>query len=155
MKNLFSQLFLATVALFEGPIDMPSEPDKHGKMPVILNLVAGLCPDKRVIAGTVAERAGLIVGQCHLIQVTERPPTDDEIADGYGRQFNFTVVKADLGFSEILQGQKEFGPARLVVVTEGAEDTSEEDAKVQAKADKKAAKKAAKKLAKKTALKVK
>tara|TARA_R110002060_G_scaffold37860_1_gene48968 strand:- start:408 stop:758 length:351 start_codon:yes stop_codon:yes gene_type:complete len=104
-------MFLATVAAFTGTDENPSSPDKHGKMPVILNVIAGQCPNKRVVAGTIAERNGFITGKAYLFQATEGEPNAE-----YGRQFNFTAVK-EATLMEVVEAGKLLGPAALLDAT--------------------------------------
>lgn len=59
-------------------------PDKNGKLPVILRPFAGKCPNKFVISGTVAETEGIQVGKSYLVNILER----EESAE-YGRQFQY------------------------------------------------------------------
>lgn len=103
--------FLATVSAFTGSAEQPASPDKNGKMPVILTVVAGQCPNKRIIAGTLAERGGMEIGEAYLFQATEEEPDVE-----YGRQFNFTAVKK-ANLMEIIQGGQLLGPAALLDVT--------------------------------------
>ena len=107
--------FLATVSAFTGSNETPASPDKHGKMPVILTVVAGQCHNKRIIAGTLAERGGMEIGEAYLFQATET-----EAEAQYGRQFNFTAVKK-ASLMEIIQGGQLLGPAALLDVTSEVE----------------------------------
>ena len=108
-------MFLATVASFTGSNETPASPDKHGKMPVILNVVAGQAPNKRIVAGTLAERNGYEVGKAYLFQATEGEPDAE-----YGRQFNFTAIK-EATLMEVVEAGKHLGPAALLDVTSEVE----------------------------------
>lgn len=79
---MFSSIILASVNNFTQGTD-----DKNGKAPVILNVVAGKCPNRNVISGTVAENIGIAVGKTYLLQVreVEEDPT-------YGRQFIYSKL---------------------------------------------------------------
>lgn len=105
-------MFLATVAAFTGSNENPADADKNGKMPVILNVVAGQCPNKRIVAGTIAERNGFVVGKAYLFQATEGEPTAE-----YGRQFNFTAIK-EASLMEVVEAGKLLGPAALLDASE-------------------------------------
>ena len=125
MKNLgFSSMFVATVVQFLGSNDDPATVDTNGKMPVLLNVVAGQCPNARVLSGTVAERNGFEVGKCYLTSVSETEPRDykDEESDDIitTRNFNYSAV-APATFSEILQAKKELGAPVLIDVTSDRE----------------------------------
>lgn len=104
-------LFVATVKSFNGSNERPAEADEKGHMPIILDIVAGSCPNKRVLAGTVAMRAGMLVGKTYLCKV-------EEIAtDKYGRQFRYGTV-TELGVSGVLRSIKLFGPPTVIEVVE-------------------------------------
>lgn len=61
--------------------------DKNGKQAIILVPVAGKIPNRNVISGTIAERAGLEAGKSYLVSVNE---TDK--SEKFGRQFQFNKV---------------------------------------------------------------
>ena len=104
-------MFIATVAAFTGSNENPADADKNGKMPILLNVIAGQAPNKRILAGTLAERNGFEVGKAYLVQATEVEPDVE-----YGRQFNFTAVK-EASLMEVVEAGKHLGPAALLDVT--------------------------------------
>lgn len=104
-------LFVASIKAFNGSTERPSEPDENGHMPIILDVVAGSCPNKRVLAGTVAMRAGMVIGKNYLCKVEEIDETE------YGRQFRYATV-VELGVPHLLSSIKVFGPPILVEVVE-------------------------------------
>ncbi len=111
---------VATVRQFFGSNEDPAVADKNGKMPVILNIVAGTAPNKRVLSGTVAERAGMTVGKTYLINCTEG--SLQEYEDGEGntvttRSFTFDAM-SELTVREILDANKDLGPAKVIDVLE-------------------------------------
>lgn len=106
-------LFLATIKAFNGSTERPAEDDKNGLSPVLIDLVAGTCPNKRVLSGTVAARAGLVVGKAYLMKCEERD------ADEYGRQFNFSSIM-EVGAMEVLGAIAQFGTPKLIEVTENS-----------------------------------
>lgn len=105
-------LFVASIKSYNGSTDNPAKPDKNGIMPVILDVVAGSCPNKRVVSGTVAERADLTKGKTYLVKAEEIDTDPDN-----GRQFRFTAVK-ELSFSELLEATQHFGVAKVINVTQ-------------------------------------
>ena len=111
---MYSNLFVGTVQSFNGSTDDPATPDKHGKMPVIIDVVAGQCPNKRVLSGTVAENANLQAGQSYLIKCQERPIKEGE--EEYGRQFIYSAVKT-VEFNEIMSAYNTLGKPQLMDVT--------------------------------------
>lgn len=112
--------FVASVKLFNGSTERPAEEDKNGAMPVILDVVAGSCPNKRVLSGTVAERAGMESGKAYLCKAEEID------SDEYGRQFRYSTIK-ELGFSELLEAMSHFGAPKLIEVLEPAETPKGEE----------------------------
>ena len=88
--------------------------DKNGKQPVILNVVAGKCPNRNVISGTVAESLGLEAGKTYLLSYRE-----GEADATYGRQFVYSKL-SELRGTEIIQSSKELGNAEIFDVAASA-----------------------------------
>ena len=84
--------------------------DSNGMLPVILNIVAGKSPNRNVLSGTVASKAGFQPGKTYLAQVTETAPDEK-----YGRQFNWLVLK-ELAALEIVDAQIKLGAAHMFEV---------------------------------------
>lgn len=106
-------VFLGTVKAFQGSNERPAEDDKNGLSPVIIDVAAGECPNKRVLSGTVAARAGMVVGKAYLMKAEERD------ADEYGRQFSFATI-AEVNALEVLGAIAQFGKPRLIEVVENS-----------------------------------
>lgn len=104
-------LFVASIKAFNGSNERPAEADENGHMPIIIDVVAGSCPNKRVLSGTVAMRAGMIIGKNYLCKAEEVDETD------YGRQFRFSTV-VQLGIKDLLGSIKLFGAPKLIEVVE-------------------------------------
>ena len=102
--------------------------DKNGMAPVLLYVVAGKCPNKNIISGTVAEREGFELGKSYLVQVVEK----DEDAV-HGRQFSFTKI-GELSTIDMIGIDAKLGAPQLVNVTDGS-DESEATAEVEATAE--------------------
>ena len=99
----FISTAIVTVVNHNGSFANPAKADKHGKMPVRLNVLAGTVPyEGTVLSGTVAERAELEVGNSYMVQFTEGTP------NAYGRNTNVTRL-AILKPMEIIQCIKEMG----------------------------------------------
>lgn len=122
---MFNSIFVASVQPFTGTNDNPAQEDKNGKMPVVLVGVAGKYPDKRVLSGTVAERAGLEVHNTYLVSTQET-----EADAQYGRQFNFTNL-GKMNMADIISAKKELGAATMVNTIEGSAASQEEVATAQ------------------------
>lgn len=86
-------------------------PDKNGKMPIILNVIAGKSPNRLVLSGTVAESIGLTVGKSFLMQVREVEPDPQ-----YGRQFNHQVLGEITSALDLIKASKELGTAQVFSV---------------------------------------
>jgi len=108
---MFNQIIVAVVGAFTK---VGSEADKNGLQNVYLKCIAGKVPNKAlVVAGTVAQRAGMAIGQTLLIMVDER-----ESDPVYGRQFSHTVL-GEVKPQEILGLRKDLGEPTIVDVNEG------------------------------------
>lgn len=89
--------------------------DKNGKEPVMLNVLAGKCPNRNVISGTIAESLGIEVGKTYMFQVREGK-TDSQ----YGRQFVYNKL-GEMDLLSILDAQGKLGAAQVFDVTENAD----------------------------------
>lgn len=112
---MFTSLIAATVSKFNG------KADKNGKDPVILVVLAGKCPNRNVISGTVAENIEIETGKSYLFQVREAEESDD-----YGRQFVFTKAET-LDAKGILESSKILGKAEVFDVTSDADISETEE----------------------------
>lgn len=98
-----------------------SHTDKNGKQNIFLKPLAGKMPNKAmVLAGSVAEQAGILPGKVYLCMVTERNPDAQ-----YGRQFSVTNL-GEVAPKDILGQSKEIGAVTIIDVTGGAAATQEE-----------------------------
>ena len=110
---MFNSLVLATVSTFNGKVD------KNGKTPIILNVLAGKCPNRNVISGTIAERMNLKVGKSYLFQVREV-----EADEQYGRQFVY-IVTGEATIMDILTGSTTLGQPEIFSVDTPKQSTPE------------------------------
>ena len=113
----FSEVIVVTVTTYSGT----TTPDKNGLMPVMLQCMAGKMPNRNVLSGTVADRAGFEVGKTYLVQIREQGR--DKV---FGPTFSFTKM-SELKGVEIVDAVKKLGPAEILVVDrpEGFEDAYE------------------------------
>lgn len=84
--------------------------DKNGLEPKIINVLAGKCPNRNVISGTIADNLGLGDNKTFLFQVRETEPSAQ-----YGRQFSYVITK-ELDAMEIVKVSKELGAAVIFSV---------------------------------------
>ena len=89
--------------------------DKNGMQNVILTPIGGKIPSKRVLAGTLADRAGFHVGEVHMVSIQELPASAE-----YGRQFQFTSLGTVAPGLELLKACKECGSPFVVDVNGNA-----------------------------------
>lgn len=81
---MFNELIVVAVTPYSGT----STADKNGKHPIMLQCIAGKMPNRNVMSGTLAERAGIEVGKTYLMQVREQGY--DKV---FGADFSFIKVK--------------------------------------------------------------
>lgn len=105
---MLNELIAVVVSAFQGE----QKSDKNGKTNVWLTPVAGKIPSTAmVVAGTVAEQAGLAIGKTLLVMVNEG---EEREVDGQKlRQFNHTVL-GEVKPMEILGLRKELGIADII-----------------------------------------
>ena len=109
--------FIASAKQYNGSKENPATADSNGLMPVLLNVISGTCPTKRILSGTAAKNAGLTVGQTYIISVSE-----GDVDPEYGRQFDFNAIK-EMSVMDIIEHGTAFGPAKLVEVDAPVEAT--------------------------------
>ena len=117
---MYSAIILVNAQEFNG-IDPKTDEvrvDKNGKKATLLSILAGKCPNRNVISGTVAEDRGFVHGKTYLAQVQERPEND------FGRQFNFTKLSEATPL-EIIQAAKELGTAEIFSIDDGTSKENE------------------------------
>ena len=114
-SKLSSAVFVATIKAFNGSNIRPSEEDKNQLSPIILDVVAGSCPNKRVLSGTVAKRAGMIEGNTYLCKYEEIDATE------FGRQFRLSTVM-QLNAIEILEAINSLGMPTIIEVVKNEPD---------------------------------
>ena len=97
--------------------------DKNGNLPIILNVLAGKCPSKRMISKGWADAQGMTLGKTYLIN-----PVEVE-ANEYGRNFRFDMVQ-ELGPLDIIKMSKEM-PAEVYNVSSKVDPNQTEEKIVQ------------------------
>jgi len=102
--------FVVKVNMFNGTTDNPARPDKNGLYPVLLTSYNGTIPSNtRVIAGTVAHRAGLEPGKNFAIQLTKT-----SVDPQYGDRYQIDVI-GEVTTLEIVTKIREFGQGQVQV----------------------------------------
>ena len=101
-----TSIFLATVSMYNSN---SATSDKNGLMPMLLDVVAGKCPKKRVLAGTIASNMGLEEGNTYLFKFTQLE--DDTV---HGSQYSFTKISPVTDVMQILSATTQLGDATLI-----------------------------------------
>jgi hypothetical protein len=103
----FNEMIVVSVTPFSGT----DTPDKNGADAVMLQLIAGKMPNRNVLSGTVASRAGIQVGKSYLMNVRE---------NGYDKLFgpDFTFIKImELESAlDVVKASKELGKPEILTV---------------------------------------
>jgi hypothetical protein len=102
---MFTGMIIASVNSFNN-----GKADKNGLAPVILNVIAGVCPNRTVISGTVADTMEIETEKTYLFNVIEREKNPQ-----YGRQFHYNKL-SELRGAEIIAAAKELGKAEIFQV---------------------------------------
>lgn len=103
---MFTSWIVGTITPYSGS----NTPDKNGEQSVMIQYIAGVMPNRQVLAGTVAKRAGFEIGKTYLIHVREQGY--DEL---YGLDFNFIKINELTGV-DIIKTCKEIGEPEIWVV---------------------------------------
>ena len=102
----FNEMIVVTATTFSGT----TTPDKNGLMPIMLQCMAGKMPNRNVLSGTIAERAGFEVGKTYLVQIRE-----SGVDKVFGPAFNFIKV-SELSGLEVIDAVKKLGAAEILSV---------------------------------------
>lgn len=105
---MINEMIVVTVTPFSGT----TTPDKNGRYPVMLQCIGGTMPNRNVLSGTVADRAGIEVGKTYLMQVRE---AGTDLA--YGQDFTFTKIKELTSGHDIAQTVKDIGSPRILTIS--------------------------------------
>lgn len=108
---MFNEMIVVSATPFRGT----SSPDKNGKYPVMLQLIAGKMPNRNVMSGTVAELAGVEIGRTYLMNVRENG--FDKV---FGPDFTFIKVKELTTGKDIIDACKELSKPEMLTVTRPA-----------------------------------
>ena len=98
--------------------------DKNDKQPVMLRVLAGKCPNRNVISGTVAENSKFESGKRYFVQVQE---VEEDATNG--RQFRF-INLGEVSLMECLQGEKELGKPEMIAINKANVATTATTTKV-------------------------
>jgi hypothetical protein len=104
---MLNTMIVAAVTNFSGT----TTPDKNGAVPVMLQCIAGTMPNRNVLSGTVAQRAGFDVGRTYLVNVRETGY--DEV---FGPDFTFVKIMELKSGLDIVQASKELGTPTILYV---------------------------------------
>lgn len=109
---MINNMIVVTVTEFSGT----TTPDKNGETPIMLQCLAGAMPNRNVLSGTVARRAGFEVGKTYLANVRE-----NGYDDLFGQDFTFIkVMELETGL-DIAKTAKELGDAEIVKIERPAD----------------------------------
>jgi hypothetical protein len=104
---MLNTMIVASVTNFSGT----TTPDKNGAVPVMLQCIAGTMPNRNVLSGTVAQRAGFEVGKTYLVNVRETGYDDI-----FGPDFTFVKVMELKSGLDIVQSSIQLGEPRILYV---------------------------------------
>lgn len=104
---MLNNMIVASVTGFSGT----TTPDKNGNSPVMLQCIAGQMPNRNVLAGTVAQRAGIEVGKTYLVNVRETG-----YDDVFGPDYTFIKIMELKSGLDIVQAARELGEPRILYV---------------------------------------
>jgi hypothetical protein len=104
---MFNEMIVVSVTPFSGT----STADKNGENPVMLQCIAGRMPNRNVLSGTVARRAGIEVGKTYLMQVRESG--FDKV---FGPDFTFIKIMEIENAEDVAKTVKQIGQPHVFTV---------------------------------------
>lgn len=115
---MLNEMIVVAVTSYSGT----DSNDKNGNSPVMLQLIAGKMPNRNVLSGTLAIRAGIEIGKTYLMNVREQG-TDKQ----FGLDYTFTKIQELTSGLDIIRASKELGEARIIAISrpQGYEDSYE------------------------------
>jgi hypothetical protein len=127
MKNEnFNSTIVATARLYSKVDETTGQlkVDKNGLQPIVLDILAGKSPDRNIIPGTNAQRAGIEVNTTYILQIQETEPNET-----YGRQFDYKVLgkisTMDMIKGSIQEAINNFGPKTIFKIEEIVAENTE------------------------------
>lgn len=111
-------MFIATINEYKGT---NAKIDRSGNMPLILNVLGGKCPNKRMISLGWADTQEMNVGSTYLID-----PVEIEAHELHGRQFQFNRVGKELDANSIVDFVENH-PKQIYNVSEKVKVPSEQE----------------------------
>lgn len=113
--NKNAGLAIVAVSFYRGE---NSGADVNGLMPVYLNPICGIIPDRNVLSGTVARNSGFEEGKSYLAKWT-RLEDDEE----YGVQYGWTKVNEISDPLATINAEAQLGAGRVFKVASIVEST--------------------------------
>lgn len=113
--NKNAGLAIVAVSFYRGK---NSGADVNGLMPVYLNPICGIIPDKNILSGTVARNSGFEEGKSYLAKWT-RLEDDAE----YGVQYGWTKVNEISDPLATINAEAQLGAGRVFKVASIVEST--------------------------------
>lgn len=113
---MLNTMIVAAITNFSGT----TTPDKNGQAPIMLQCIAGSMPNRNVLSGTVAQRAGFEVGKTYLVNVRENG--FDEV---FGTDFTFIKIMELTTGLDVVRAAKELGDANIIRIERPANFVSQ------------------------------
>jgi hypothetical protein len=112
----FNEIIVGVITKYSGTEDS----DKTGENPIMIQCMAGKMPNRNVLSGTVAIRAGLEVGKTYLINVREAG-TDKQ----FGQDFTWLKMQEITSPLDIIDAKDKLGDPEIIEIPrpEGYEDS--------------------------------
>jgi len=104
---MYNEMIVAAVTNFSGT----TTPDKNGEAPVMLQCIAGKMPNRNVLSGTVAMRAGFEVGKTYLVNIREQG-----FDTTYGPDYTYIKIQELVTGLDIIQACKALGEPQVFYV---------------------------------------
>lgn len=104
---MYNTFVVGTITPFSGS----TTPDKNGELSVMVQCVGGRMPNRNVLSGTVAKRAGFEVGKTYLINIREQG--FDKV---FGPDYTFIKVMELESGQDIIESALKLGPPEVFIV---------------------------------------
>lgn len=99
-------MFAAKAAMFNGK---SAKANKNGEFPVVLVVIAGKCPKKRVLDGSVFTNMNIEMDTTYLFSFSA-----GDIDPNYGQEYNFTPIVEIVSVMDTIKIVQELGSPELL-----------------------------------------
>ena len=117
--NKLTGLAVVAISNFQGK---DAQADINGMNPIYLTPIAGRCPNRNVLSGTIAKSAGLEEGKSYLAKWTKLEDDPE-----YGVQYGWTKVQEITNPLDVINAEEKLGPGLIFNADSASQEAVTQD----------------------------